>query len=111
MCTLIENGKLNFPFISFSFCRAKVICAWGAEGVVAIDNDSDTFYTASAYPPEVVVDSLGAGDTFVAATIHYLAIGKSLQASIDFACCVAGAKVGFFGYDRIKETFAPGSNH
>lgn len=85
--------------------RAKLICAWGAEGAVAIDNDTDSFYTAPAYPPEVVVDSLGAGDTFVAATIHYLAIGKPLQESIDFGCRVAGAKVGFFGYDQIGEVF------
>lgn len=89
-----------------NFHRAKLICAWGAEGAVAIDNDTDTFYTAPAYPPEVVVDSLGAGDTFVAATIHYMAIGKSLQESIDFGCRVAGAKVGFFGYDQIGERFS-----
>lgn len=93
------------------FIRAKIICAWGAEGAVAIDNDIDSFYTAPAYPPEVIVDSLGAGDTFVASTIHYLAMGRSLQASIEFGCRVAGAKVGFFGYDQIRETFPTGTIH
>lgn len=91
--------------------RAKLICAWGAEGAVAIDNDTDTFYTAPAYPPQAAVDSLGAGDTFVAATIHHLSIGRTLQASIDFGCRVAGAKVGFYGFDQLGEKFSTVITH
>lgn len=82
--------------------RAKLICPWGLEGVVAIDNETDSFYAAAAQPPaNGVVDSLGAGDTFIASTIHYLSRGRSLQDAIDFGCFVAGAKVGFYGYDDI----------
>lgn len=85
---------------------AKLICPWGSEGAVAIDHATDTFYAAPAYPPETVADSLGAGDTFAAATICALSNGKPLAGAIDFGCRVAGAKCGFAGYDRIGELFS-----
>lgn len=78
-----------------------MICPWGAEGAIAIDNDNDTFYASAAYPPPKIVDSLGAGDTFVACCIHSLLTGRTLQESIDFGCRIAGAKIGFHGYDEI----------
>lgn len=80
---------------------AKLICPWGVEGVVAIDNETDTFFSAPAQPPAKVMDSLGAGDVFIASVIHSLCGGKSLQDSIEFGCRIAGAKVGFYGYDGI----------
>lgn len=84
------------------FVRSKLICPWGSEGAIAIDNDTDELYSVSAYPPSKVVDSLGAGDTFVASTIYCLCKGESLQESVDFGCKVAGAKIGFNGYDEIS---------
>lgn len=78
-----------------------MICPWGSEGAIAVDNESDTHFAASAKPPPKVVDSLGAGDTFVSATIHSLAHGASLQDAINFGCRIAGAKIGFYGYDDI----------
>lgn len=74
------------------------------EGAIAIDNANDTHFAAMAKPPAKVIDTLGAGDTFVAATIHSLSNGLSLQEAIDFGCCIAGAKVGFYGYDNICST-------
>lgn len=82
-----------------------MICAWGIEGAVAIDHASDSFCAAPAYQPEKVVDTLGAGDTFVAATIFALNNEKSLADAIDFGCRVAGAKVGGFGFDHLNEIF------
>lgn len=83
------------------FCRAKIICPWGIEGAIAVDNETDTHFAAMARPPAKVVDSLGAGDTFVASTIQMLSQGSSLQEAIEFGCRIAGAKVGFVGYDSI----------
>lgn len=80
---------------------AKIICPWGEDGAVAVDLKTEVTYSAKAYPPEKVVDSLGAGDTFIAATIHCLSAGVPLDKSIDFGCRVAGAKIGQVGYDAI----------
>lgn len=95
----VSNRKL-FCFLLFS--SAKLVCPWGIEGAIAIDNESDLHFSALAKPPAKVVDSLGAGDTFVASTIHSLVRGLSLQEAIDFGCRIAGAKVGFYGYDNIS---------
>lgn len=78
------------------------MCPWGIEGAIAIDNENDTHFSSLAKPPAKVVDSLGAGDSFVASTIHLLSNGASLQEAIDFGCRIAGAKVGFIGYDSIS---------
>lgn len=106
----LENPPFDGQFSAETHCNflfsAKLICAWGAEGAVAIDHATDTFCAAPAYPPAAVVDSLGAGDTFVAATIHDISNGRTLHEAIDFGCRVAGAKCGFHGYDPIKEAFA-----
>lgn len=79
-----------------------MVCPWGIEGAIAVDNENDLHFSAMAKQPPKVVDSLGAGDTFIASVIHSLANGLTLQEAIDFGCRIAGAKVGFFGYDEIS---------
>ncbi|XP_031634393.1 ketohexokinase-like [Contarinia nasturtii] len=81
--------------------EAKLVVPWGIEGAIAVDNESDTHFSAMARPPAKVVDTLGAGDTFVASTLYALSNGIPLQDSIDFGCRIAGKKVGFYGYDNI----------
>lgn len=78
-----------------------MICPWGVEGAIAVDNESDSHFAALAKPPAKVIDSLGAGDTFLASTIFMLAEGASIQDAIEFGCKIAGAKVGFVGFDPI----------
>uniref|UniRef100_A0A8B9QZ81 Ketohexokinase n=1 Tax=Apteryx owenii TaxID=8824 RepID=A0A8B9QZ81_APTOW len=56
---------------------------------------------SDAFPPDAVVDTLGAGDTFNAAVIFALSEGQSLQEAITFGCRVAGRKCGVQGYDGI----------
>uniref|UniRef100_A0A8B9QM42 Ketohexokinase n=1 Tax=Apteryx owenii TaxID=8824 RepID=A0A8B9QM42_APTOW len=57
---------------------------------------------SDAFPPDAVVDTLGAGDTFNAAVIFALSEGRqSLQEAITFGCRVAGRKCGVQGYDGI----------
>jgi len=85
---------------------AKIICAWGIDGSIALDNETDEYFTAPAYPPTgKVVDTLGAGDSFLAAVIHCLVRNKSLQEAINFGSRVAGAKVGIHGFDKLGEIF------
>ena len=49
-----------------------------------------------------MVDTLGAGDSFVGSTIHYLNQNKSLEDSIKFGCRYAGAKCGQVGLKNIN---------
>ena len=81
------------------------MCAWGEDGAAAQRRGGDVV-TCAAYPPEVVIDTLGAGDTFNAAVIYSLCRhGNDLSKAIDFGCRVAGAKCGMYGYDGIAQLF------
>ena len=60
-------------------------------------------FVCPASPPSKLLDTLGAGDTFNAGLIHYLSQGKDLEAALQFACKLAGAKCGMVGYDGLKE--------
>ncbi len=57
---------------------------------------------SAAYSPPLIVDTLGAGDTFNAGIIHSLSIGKNLQESLNFACKIAGSKCGMLGYSGLN---------
>ncbi|KAL4223636.1 hypothetical protein ACF0H5_017104 [Mactra antiquata] len=78
-----------------------VICAWGEDGAAAF-NGSHDIVTSNIFPPEKVIDTLGAGDTFNASTVLALNSGKSIKEAITYGCKVAGAKCGVNGYDGIK---------
>ena len=51
-----------------------MICAWAEEGADALEPDG-TLVHVDAFPPERLVDTLGAGDTFNAAVIFALSGG------------------------------------
>jgi len=78
---------------------ARVICPWGDKGAAGMDADG-TVFEVPAYPPAGgVVDTIGAGDTFVAATVASLSKGLGLRLAVDYGCRVAGAKVGVHGFN------------
>ncbi|XP_072237437.1 ketohexokinase isoform X7 [Leuresthes tenuis] len=95
---------------------AILICAWAEKGADALGPDGLLIHS-DAFPPESLVDTLGAGDTFNASVIytlsngdtsfhlimrHFEVYGGSLQDALTFGCQVAGAKCGFHGYDGIS---------
>ncbi|XP_024125699.1 ketohexokinase isoform X2 [Oryzias melastigma] len=81
---------------------AVLICAWAEKGADALGPDGVLVHS-DAFPPEKLVDTLGAGDTFNAGVIFMLSNGKSLQEALTFGCKIAGRKCGFHGYDGIIE--------
>ncbi|XP_074657225.1 uncharacterized protein LOC141910388 [Tubulanus polymorphus] len=81
---------------------ACLVCPWGDQGAYCVDSDGRRFRVA-AHKPEKLVDTLGAGDTFVAATISRLHRGQSFHQAVTFGCHVAGFKCGIVGFDRIEE--------
>ncbi|XP_073725314.1 ketohexokinase isoform X4 [Misgurnus anguillicaudatus] len=81
---------------------ATLICAWAEKGADAMGPDGTGFHS-DAFPPEKLVDTLGAGDTFNAAVIYTLANGGGLQPALTFGCQIAGKKCGVHGYDGILQ--------
>lgn len=64
-----------------------------------------TIVEAKAFSPSEIVDTTGAGDTFIAATIHHLSKGKSVVQAIEFGNRIAGAKCGMMGYTGIESVY------
>ncbi|XP_047439829.1 ketohexokinase isoform X1 [Mugil cephalus] len=81
---------------------AVLVCAWAEKGADALGPDGLIVHS-DAFPPETILDTLGAGDTFNAAVIYTLSKGGSLNDAVKFGCRVAGRKCGFHGYDGIRD--------
>ncbi|KAG7494766.1 ketohexokinase isoform X2 [Solea senegalensis] len=81
-----------------------LICPWAEHGADALGPDGIVLHS-DAFPPEALVDTLGAGDTFNAAVIFMLSKGGCLQEALTFGCRVAGRKCGFHGFDNISQYF------
>ncbi|XP_071441055.1 ketohexokinase-like [Hetaerina americana] len=97
---------------------AIIVCTWGEHGSSAARLHSSIelnleghkaitkeLFHSPAYPPSTVLDTLGAGDTFVAGFIRAFSAHIPLQKALQFACKVAGAKVGMKGFSEIREAY------
>lgn len=82
--------------------KCVLICPWGSDGASALNTDGE-YFESPVFPPQKIVDSLGAGDTFCAGTLNALMRDFSdVHRAIEQGCRVAGFKCGFFGYDCVK---------
>jgi ketohexokinase len=75
-------------------------CAWGRQGAWARSPQGD-IYHSDAFPPAILMDTLGAGDTFNAGFIHSLIEHKSPQQALSYACQLAGHKCGQYGFSNL----------
>jgi len=73
-----------------------LVCAWGEQGAFGMDRSGIEVYSP-ACPPPVVVDTLGAGDTFNAGVIDARLRGEPLAAMLAQGCRLAGEKCGVEG--------------
>ena len=80
--------------------QALLVCAWGDAGAAALDRQGRAIQH-DALVPDVVVDTLGAGDTFNAGIISACLDGLDVAASLARACQLAGKKCGQSGFDHL----------
>lgn len=80
--------------------HAILCCPWGEAGAWAQDHQGRAC-RSPAFPPERVIDTLGAGDTFNAGLIDGLVSGRTLPETLEQACRLAGRKVGMEGFERL----------
>ncbi len=72
-----SNEDLTFLSLSDLSLRAVLVCAWAEKGADALGPDGLVIHS-DAFPPETLVDTLGAGDTFNSAVIYTLSNGETL---------------------------------
>ncbi|KAF7732512.1 hypothetical protein EC973_003258 [Apophysomyces ossiformis] len=87
-------------------CKPQSIlfCTWGAQGATCVQAvPRGEFMHASALPIHQVVDSVGAGDTFIAGIIFCLSRGLGLLSSLKFSCELASRKVAQSGFDGLAK--------
>jgi ketohexokinase len=85
--------------------QADLICAWGDTGAYGLTRTGDSLHSP-AYPPPLLIDTLGAGDTFNAGIIHARLSGQHWAEALRFGCGIAGKKCGIMGLDRVASPFS-----
>ena len=83
----------------------QLICAWGDQGAAAIDGEGRKWSSPVFTPPQGIVDTLGAGDTFNGTVIGALSHGMHVRDAIRVGCKVAGAKVGQRGFRGLRSVY------
>jgi sugar/nucleoside kinase (ribokinase family) len=86
---------------------ASLICTWGDQGAAGYDGSTGSSFQCPAYRPHQVLDTLGAGDTFVATVIAVLFQNPeiTIETATRIGCRVAGHKVGQFGFGHLRNIF------
>ncbi|KAG0360278.1 hypothetical protein BG005_011073 [Podila minutissima] len=92
------------------FCKptATLFCCWGSLGAVGLHLESGTRFSSSAGHVGTVVDTIGAGDTFIAGIILALGVrGYDIGRGLRFACELASQKCSQYGFRRLLQTIPP----
>lgn len=89
-----NSFEQNIKFIAEQTGTTQICVTKGAFGAVLYYNDK--FYCNSGYFIKVV-DTVGAGDSFLASLLSKLLKGKSPQKSLNFACAVGALVAGSEG--------------
>jgi sugar/nucleoside kinase (ribokinase family) len=79
---------------------AKLLAEWGVEEVVITNGSKGStvysdgvFYTIPAWPPNVIIDATGCGDTYMAGYLYKRIKGAGLQESGEFGAAIASLKM------------------
>ncbi|VDM96899.1 unnamed protein product [Thelazia callipaeda] len=82
--------------IQEKYCASNVIviCPWAEKGAAARSTSEDEMISVNSYHEnKAAIDTVGAGDCFIACCIHYLNEGCGLRETLRKSCRIAGKKV------------------
>lgn len=91
-------------------CKASAtaFCCWGSRGAVALHLESGTSFSAGAGQVEMIMDPIGAGDTFIAGIILALGVRQiDIERGLRFACGLASQKCTQYGFRDLLSTLPP----
>lgn len=86
-------------WLSLTAPQAEILVAWGDAGAYGMDSANGLVHSPAFPASGAMIDTLGAGDTFNAGLINARLKGEGLQAALNAACKLAGAKCGVEGFD------------
>jgi len=79
---------------------ARIVANWGVKEVVITNGSQgslifyeDVFYTIPAFPPKIIVDATGCGDTYMAGYLYQRIKGAGVQQAGIFAAGLASQKM------------------
>ena len=79
---------------------AKMVAEWGVKEVIITNGSHGSliyfdgiFYTIPAFPPQVIVDATGCGDTYMAGYLYQRSKGADVEKSGIFAASLASKKM------------------
>ncbi|CAD5205421.1 unnamed protein product [Bursaphelenchus okinawaensis] len=93
---------INGTIKRFSLRDSTLIVPWGEMGASARLSSESQIRFCQAYKPEKVVDTLGAGDSFIGSALHFLNQRMPLQEVLENAVKVAGIKCGQSGLRNLN---------
>jgi len=99
-------------FMSKVVPGSVIVVPWGDIGAAAGISGGDKFFVP-AHKPKEILDTLGAGDTFVASFLYRLNTLQSpapwkfdhIKDALSFACVVAGEKCGQLGFSQFQKHY------
>ena len=97
-CTAVADGAKWAADLGVK----EVIVTNGSKGSVIYSDG--TFYNIPAYPPSVVIDATGCGDTYMAGYLYRRIKGDAIQQAGEFAAAMAGLKTAANGAFEGTET-------
>ena len=88
--------------------KAKyIVCPWGEKGASGVEKTKDGWcnYTSPSKDIDIVISTLGAGDTFIGAVIAGLVRGNSLDVCIKYGCHISGLKCSQYGFENLVQKY------
>ena len=98
-----DNGSNPMAFLENRFHQvpaADHVCTWGEVGAYGISRAGSKTHVPADKPAQII-DTLGAGDTFMAGLIHGKLAGMNFTDTLNAACTIAGQKCGQQGFDGL----------
>jgi len=94
----MNNLKDGLIFLS-DFAGANTLCVTrGSEGAILLHNDN--IYSCDGYPAKVI-DTVGAGDSFLAGLLFQLFVNNNPQQALHFGCALGALVTGKKGANAI----------